>query len=63
MVASLQCVQKLLSNPQMRERFRESLTLEIEGLDRLVDQVMYQAMKKKPKSVREEVAREACAGV
>ena len=56
-------MQKLLSNPQMRERFRESLTLEIEGLDRLVDQVMYQAMKKKPKSVREEVAREACAGV
>jgi hypothetical protein len=53
-------VQKLLSNPQSFERFREFLTQEIEGLDRLTDQVMYQAMKKKPKRV--EQVKEACVG-
>jgi hypothetical protein len=46
-------VQKLPTNPEIFERL---LTLEIEGLNRLVDR----AMKKKPKRV--EQVKEACMG-
>jgi hypothetical protein len=48
-------VQKLPTNPGIFERL---LTLEIEGLDRLVER----AMKKRPKSVPVEKAQEACVG-
>lgn len=40
-----------------------TLTGTVVRLHELVDRVMYQAMKKKPRGVREEVAQEACAGV
>jgi len=39
------------------------LTREIEELDRLVERVIYQAMKKKPKRVEVEEVAKACAGV
>lgn len=54
-------MQKVLSNPPLS--MVPTLSGTVVRLHDLVDQVMYQAMKKKPKSVREEVGREACAGV
>jgi hypothetical protein len=51
-------VQKLLSNPPLFAV--PTLTGTVERLHDLVDQVMYQAMKKKPKRV--EQVKEACVG-
>jgi hypothetical protein len=62
-MASLQCVQKFLDKPSIQAGLSEFLTREIEGLDRLTDQVMSgweSPLKKKPKRV--EQVKEACVG-
>ena len=52
-------MQKLFANPVV---LRDFLNREIAALDRLVDLSMAGAIKKKPKSVKNEKAQEACVG-
>lgn len=54
-MGSREDVQKLFANPPV---FKDFLDREIAALDRLVER----AMKKKPKSVKNEKAQEACVG-